>query len=97
MSGEGGGHLETYADTPNVFQTLLSKSGVTSIEGPSMTQYTRAKTMHDIEALLSLTPAHSGPSITVENHPGEEQAAGLAQVEERGKVVENNNKNKDAA
>ena len=71
---------------PNVFQILLSKSGVSS-------KYTRDKTMHDIEALLFLPPAHSAPSLTAENHPGE--AAGPAQVGERGKVVENNNENKD--
>lgn len=79
---------------PNVFQTLLSKSGVASKETLSMTQYTRTKIMHDIEALLSL-PLHTVPppsqlrTTLVRN-----RLLALPKLR-RGKVVENANEMKD--
>jgi len=46
--------------TENIFQSILSKGGVVKQDMSSTPQYTRARTMHDIEALLAL-PLHTVP------------------------------------
>ena len=79
VSGEGGGHLDSYKDTTKCLPDPAEQVWGDQQGGPSMTQYTLAKTMHNIEALLSLPPAHRNPSLTAEN-----QAAGPAQEGEGG-------------
>ena len=81
---------------PNVFQTLLTKTGVARKEAPDMSQFIRAKTMHNIEALLSL-PLHTVPppsqlrTTLVRN-----RLVALPKLR-RGEMVEQINENHDEA